>query len=379
MHSGIKTEARSFPVLVHASMAGVPEVPMKSLAMFNNKGGVGKTTLTCNLASYIASEFGKRVLVVDCDPQCNSTQLIMGIDAAADLYLQPSSSGITTIRDVLKPIEDGDSTIDADVNALPASQNRFNVDLLAGHPHFAIIEDRLGTAWQQLRARETAGFRQTNWNNLLRESMNERYDLAIYDLGPSLGSINRSVLMGCEHFVTPLGSDVFSIIGVKNISAWLTSWIGDYEHSWQGLQPNVRQDLQDRYSIPEQPAILNGYVGYTVQQYITKSYGKERRATKAYELIIGNVDNEIRSALISYYAPSLGQNTELAKLGDIPHLYSLVPLAQRRAVPIHGLASTDGLVGSQFAAVREFRSMIDPIARNLMRNLGIPVEAVTNG
>src|ERR1700733_11785525 len=104
---------------------------MKTVAMFNNKGGVGKTTLTCNLASYIASEFQKHVLVVDCDPQCNSTQLIMGVEEAAELYLD-SSTGITTIRDVLRPIEDGDSTIDVDLNVLPAADNRFNVDLLAG-------------------------------------------------------------------------------------------------------------------------------------------------------------------------------------------------------------------------------------------------------
>jgi cellulose biosynthesis protein BcsQ len=351
---------------------------MKSLAMFNNKGGVGKTTLTCNLASYIAGEFQKRVLVVDCDPQCNSTQLIMGVEEAAELYLD-SSTGITTIRDVLRPIEDGDSTIDVDLNVLRAVDNRFNVDLLAGHPHFAIIEDRLGAAWQQLRARDTQGFRQTNWNNLLREALSDKYDLAMYDLGPSLGSINRSVLMGCEHFVTPLGSDVFSIIGVKNISSWLSSWIGDYDHSWKGLQPAVQQDLADRYHIPPAPAILGGYVGYTVQQYITKSYGKERRATKAYESIIGNVDLEIQSALTPYYNAGLAENPGWAKLGDIPHLYSLVPLAQKRAVPIHGLLSTDGLVGSQFAAVRDFRRMIDPIAKNLLRNLGISFEAKING
>lgn len=353
---------------------------MKSLAMFNNKGGVGKTTLTCNLASYIAGEFGKRVLVVDCDPQCNSTQLIMGVEQAAELYLESDEAAdITTIRDVLRPIEDGDSSIDNDLRVLSAGENRFKVDLLAGHPHFAIIEDRLGAAWQQLRARDTQGFRQTNWNNSLRQSIHDQYDLAIYDLGPSLGSINRSVLMGCEHFVTPLGSDVFSIIGVKNISTWLSSWISDYDHSWKGLQVSVQRDLRSRYSIATQPAILGGYVGYTVQQYITKSYGKERRATKAYESIIGNVDAEIQSALRQYYSPSLQQDTEMAKLGDIPHLYSLVPLAQKRAVPIHGLTSTDGLVGSQFAAVRDFRRMIDPIAKRLMRNLGIEIEAAVDG
>jgi cellulose biosynthesis protein BcsQ len=353
---------------------------MKSLAMFNNKGGVGKTTLTCNLASYIAIEFGKRVLVIDCDPQCNSTQLIVGVDQAAELYLESDNApDITTIRDVLRPIEDGDSSIDPDLQVLSSELNRFKVDLLAGHPHFAIIEDRLGAAWQSLRARDTQGFRQTNWNNSLRESLHDKYDLAVYDLGPSLGSINRSVLMGCEHFLTPLGSDVFSIIGVKNISTWLSSWINDYDHSWTGLLSTAQDDLRTRYHIASRPAILDGYVGYTVQQYITKSYGKERRATKAYESIIGNVDSEIQSALKSYYSPSLRQDSDLAKLGDIPHLYSLVPLAQKRAVPIHGLSSTDGLVGSQFASVRDFRRMIDPIARNLLRNLEIDISGGSNG
>jgi cellulose biosynthesis protein BcsQ len=353
---------------------------MKSLAMFNNKGGVGKTTLTCNIASYIAKEFGKKVLVIDCDPQCNSTQLIMGVEEAAELYLSNTQPApITTIRDVLRPIEDGDSSIDDDVRVLPAIANRFGVDLLAGHPHFAIIEDRLGLAWQMMRARDTQGFRQTNWNSSLCTSLADKYDLAIYDLGPSLGSINRSVLMGCEHFLTPLGSDVFSIIGVKNISTWLSSWIKDYEHSWAGLTEEGKEDLRARYQIPSSPAILGGYVGYTVQQYITKSYGKERRATKAYESIIANVDAEIQSALKGYYNTLLRDHVGMAKLGDIPHLYSLVPLAQKRAVPIHGLSSTDGLVGSQFAAVRDFRTMIDPIARNLLRNLGLGVDALPNG
>ena len=353
---------------------------MKSVAMFNNKGGVGKTTLTCNLASFIAGEFGRKVLVVDCDPQCNSTQLIMGVEDAAELYLSKDPTPpTTTIRDVLKPIEDGDSSIDIDLRVLPANANRFNVDLLPGHPHFAIIEDRLGLAWQMLRARDKQGFRQTNWNTALCASLQDKYDLAIFDLGPSLGSINRSVLMGCEHFLTPLGSDVFSIIGVKNISTWLSAWISDYEHSWQGLSDGDAADLQARYEIPSKPAILGGFVGYTVQQYITKSYGKERRATKAYESIIGNVDAEIESALKEYYDPALLENKEMAKLGDIPHLYSLVPLAQKRAVPIHGLSSTDGLVGSQFAAVRDFRTRIEPIAHNLLRNLGMLGASEHNG
>jgi len=339
--------------------------------MFNNKGGVGKTTLTCNIASFISTEFGKKVLVVDCDPQCNATQLIMGIEESAELYLDASNFKISTIVDVLKPIEDGDSSINTDLTFLLAKDNRFSVDLLPGHPHFAIIEDRLGHAWGQVRAREKLGFRQTNWNTFLTNYLQDKYDLVIYDLGPSLGSINRSVLMGCEHFLTPLGSDVFSIIGVKNISSWLDNWIDDYAHSWGALDQREKDDLERRYNVLSEPRIKNGFIGYTVQQYITKSYGKERRATKAYESIIGNVDGEIKTALHGFYSSLLIDNNENAKLGDIPHLYSLVPLAQKKSVPIHGLTGADGLVGSQFSAVRDFYNTIYPIAKNILKNLDL--------
>ncbi|HBL7051330.1 TPA: ParA family protein, partial [Enterobacter cloacae] len=232
---------------------------MKSVAMFNNKGGVGKTTLTCNLASFIAMNFNKKVLVVDCDPQCNSTQLIMGVENSARLYLDPNPT-ISTIKDVLQPIEDGDSTINTDLTFLKSSDNRFGVDLLPGHPYFAIIEDRLGVAWGQLRGRERQGFRQTNWNTLLCNYLEDKYDLVMFDLGPSLGSINRSVLMGCQHFLTPLGSDVFSIIGVKNISSWLNNWIDDYNHSWSALTPEERSVLQERFSVLPEPRIKKGFI-----------------------------------------------------------------------------------------------------------------------
>lgn len=346
---------------------------MKSVAMFNNKGGVGKTTLTCNLASFIAMNFNKKVLVVDCDPQCNSTQLIMGVENSAGLYLDPNPT-ISTIKDVLQPIEDGDSTINTDLTFLKSSDNRFGVDLLPGHPYFAIIEDRLGVAWGQLRGRDRQGFRQTNWNTLLCNYLEDKYDLVMFDLGPSLGSINRSVLMGCQHFLTPLGSDVFSIIGVKNISSWLNNWIDDYNHSWSALSPEERSVLQERFSVLPEPRIKKGFIGYTVQLYITKSYGQERRATKAYEAIIGDVDNEIRTSLIDFYSDSLIASPQSSKLGDIQHLYSLVPLAQKQSVPIHALTSTDGLVGSQFSAVREFSKKIRPIAENLLKNLGMSVQ-----
>ena len=345
---------------------------MKTIAMFNNKGGVGKTTLTCNLASYIAINFQLRVLVIDCDPQCNATQLILGLDKAAAIYEDNQNvDQVSTIKDVLRPIEVGDSSVNTQLKFVGKTDNRFRVDLLPGHPEFAIIEDRLGAAWQLLKGRDIQGFRQTNWNVQLCKALENSYDLVFFDLGPSLGSINRTVLMGCEHFATPLGSDIFSIIGVKNIANWLSSWIDAYAHSWSGLTDAIRQDLINQFGVLPAPKIGNGFVGYTVQQYITKSYGKERRATKAYEQIIGRVDQEILQAMHGFYSDSLAQDNKLAKLGDIPHLYSLVPLAQKKAVPIHDLRSDDGLVGSQYSQVAAYKKQIHQVAKSLISNLGL--------
>jgi cellulose biosynthesis protein BcsQ len=336
--------------------------------MFNNKGGVGKTTLTCNLAAYIAKVHSLRVLVIDCDPQCNSTQLMLGMDTAAGLYIAEERD-YSTIKDVLRPLAQGDSSINTNISIVRANQNRFGVDLLPGDPGLAIIEDALSAAWAGVKGRTTEGFRRTNWNVFLCRHFENDYDLIFFDLGPSLGSINRSVLMGCDHFMTPLSSDIFSIIGVRNISVWLKEWIDDYEQSWLSSKLEDRNELLDVFRCDSQPRIKEGYVGYTIQQYITKSYGGVRRATSAYEAIISQVDTEISGALSSFYSKSMANDS--VKLGDIPHLFSLVPLAQRQAVPILDLKASDGLVGAQYAQVKEFERNLAPIALNLLRNTGL--------
>lgn len=342
---------------------------MRSVAMFNNKGGVGKTTLTCNLASFLAVERGKKVVVVDCDPQCNSTQLIMGVDQAADLYMKPQNS-FSTVSKILSPINSGESDIDSDLRVIESNSNRFKVDLIAGDPELAITEDRLADAWKDLTARDIQGFRRTSWNSALRIVLSKQnYDYAFYDMGPSLGSINRSVLVGCDNFLTPLSSDIFSIIGLKNISNWLDKWLNSYMHSWDGVRESERMEWRDKYPHIKPPNIGGGYVGYIVQQYITKSYSGNRRATKAYEHIRTMVPEQVQESLSSFMPSALRENSGLLNLGDIPHLYSLVPLAQKNAVPITELTSKDGLVGSQYKQQDAFREMIASVAEGFLTNM----------
>lgn len=344
---------------------------MISIAMFNNKGGVGKTTLTCNIAAYISANYDKKVLIVDCDPQCNTTQLLMGQEFSSELYwgdnqVHNNIAGYSTISDILQPIEDGDSQINTNIKVVDKSQNRFNVDLIPGNPKFSIIEDRLGAAWHDLLGGDIGGIRKTNWNTFLLNKLAESYDIIFYDLGPSLGSINRSVLIGCNYFITPMGTDIFSILGIRNIAEWLEAWISLYENSLKLGEDRFPGRL-DSFNIDSSIKIKNGYLGYTIQQYITKSKQGVRRPTKAYEEIINNVPNVIESSFENFLKDNLEK--EDFKLGDVPHLYSLIPLAQSNSSPILSLKGGDGLVGAQFSQQGEYRKILSQIVCNIFHNL----------
>ena len=341
---------------------------MITLAMFNNKGGVGKTTLTCNVAAFLSERMKKRVLIVDCDPQCNATQLIMGEEYATNLYFSDHlKQPISTISNILQPIEDGDSTISPEIVPIKSSENRFRVDLIPGHPSFSIIEDRLGAAWHDLQGGDLGGIRKTNWNTFLREKIKDRYDFVLYDLGPSLGSINRSVLIGCDKFMTPMGTDIFSILGIRNISSWLASWVDRYENGLALCEKNSPGRLAS-FGISKELSITGGYVGYTMQQYITKSKGGVRRPTKAYEKIINNVPEEIARSLNKYLSTDI--NLDNLSLGDVPHLYSLIPLAQSVSCPLFQLQGRDGIVGSQGKQRDQYEEILGQICEHLVQNIG---------
>jgi len=134
---------------------------MKSMVFFNNKGGVGKTTLTCNVVSFLNLHKSKRVLLIDADPQCNATQALLHDDICESIYFSKKFS-VQTLFDYLKPIEEGDPAIDSLIEPMLGTQNSFGSDLIPGHPRMSLIEDRLSSAWNDLTAGRPSGFRITN-------------------------------------------------------------------------------------------------------------------------------------------------------------------------------------------------------------------------
>lgn len=340
-----------------------------SICFFNNKGGVGKTTLACNVASYLAESERLSVLLVDADPQCNATQLVLP-DAMTERIYSPAEPRpeVDTLREVLSPLLAGDASLSANHRPATPLTNRFGVSVLAGHPHVALLEDKLSNGWTEFLGGDLGGARVTNWNTQLLSHLKPHYDLIVYDVGPSLGALNRSILVGADYFMAPMGCDIFSLIGIENIASWIAQWRGNYDEAYKRCAKNHGANLRKFASeVRASSSLIARFVGYTVQQYITKTIRDEKRPTEAYETILEQIPEQIRESLSPFLAPHL--TPEDVRLGDVPHMYSLVPLAQTAHAPIHRLNAKDGLSGGQYAQQRQYEEFISALASSLMRNL----------
>jgi cellulose biosynthesis protein BcsQ len=334
---------------------------MLSLAFFNNKGGVGKTTLTCNMASYLAMEMGQRVLVIDLDPQCNASQLLLNDKQWDQLYSNRRESARKTVMKCLRKIRAGDSDVDTDVEVVKS--RRFKVDLLPGHPSLSIVEDRLSVSWVDFQAGDLGGARRSHWVATLADSMD--YDVVVFDVGPSLGALNRCVLLGSDRFVTPMAADLFSLYALDNISEWISSWTKDYLRGYASLIERQEYDPAE-YGIRSTPRTAGAFAGYTVQQYVTKNTGGQLRSVNAYDRYRRQIPDRVE-ALSGLRADDVID----LDLGLVPNMFSMVPLAQAVHAPISELRTSDGVRGAQVSQQARYAEKLSEIGARVAENIGL--------
>jgi chromosome partitioning protein len=155
--------------------------------VFNHKGGVGKSTIACNLAA-VSAEAGARVLVIDLDPQGNSTQYLLGKHGRE---LEPTLAGF--FEQVLgfplrpkKPAEFVHGT-------------RFDrLDVLPSHPMLAEQQDKLESRYKIFKLREALA------------ELDKQYDFIYVDTPPALNFFTRSALIATDCCLIPFDCDDFS-------------------------------------------------------------------------------------------------------------------------------------------------------------------------
>ena len=335
------------------------EVKMKSIVVFNNKGGVGKTTFLCNLAAFLALNRGKRVLVVDADPQSNATTYSVPETTVNELYAKQRRQ---TIDAFLDPLRRGKGYLSGDFECLASP--RFGFDLIPGDPSLALSEDLLAEDWTSGTSGNPRGLQTTL---VFRDILNRfaDYDFIFFDVGPSLGAINRSVLIASDFFIMPMSSDIFSILAINNMSQALQKW-----------KRGLEKDLAYYMAEEKTPYVLGSteigwrlqFAGYVTQQYTAKRVRGIRQPVSAYEKIINHAPIAIQEHLVTLFS-SLPLETDY-RLGDIPNLHSVVPLSQTAHCPIFMLKAADGVVGAHFAKVKDTELIYEGIAMRVLQNVG---------
>lgn len=345
---------------------------MKTICFFNNKGGVGKTTTCANLAAHLARDH--RVLVLDLDPQSNITNYILGREESEELILPYYDDVVEKNYDtIIDAFEEIDETHGIKKALTPISGNRFNVSIIPGNPLLSNYEDLLSKRWNDINDPDDSvlGLKVTNWVTGILNYQEENFDYAIIDLGPSLGAINRCALLAADYFVTPMTCDIYSLVALKNISAWLDKWSSYYLENLQ----RIAQEKKGRWAsissgLAQDINILKGYIGYTIQSYIAKKKADgKRRTTASFQRIIDGFAPEISKHLLKY-APGEKITPAKLKLGEVSHMYGILPLSQYVNAPIMDLDSNDGMIGSHYTQATKYISEYDAILKRILKNIG---------
>lgn len=235
----------------------------KKLAFFNNKGGVGKTTLAFNTAVEFAKK-GYKTVLVDLDPQCNLTRLALGDEYYENTIFSATSK---TVYDVLKGVVQGGADIDTDLQFEQAKAVPSNLYLLRGDLRLSEYENILSTGYNAAAAGQQIGYFQTSAiDRLLREKgMSDEIDIFVIDTSPNLNLLNRVILLGVDYFAVPIMPDAFSLQGIENLGKILEQW----KINWKNTGKALAGDIENKFVLGSEGL----FIGYVLNSY--NVYGKQ--------------------------------------------------------------------------------------------------------
>ncbi len=327
------------------------------LTFFNNKGGVGKTSLVYHLA-WMLSDLGYRVLACDLDPQANLTAAFLTEDRLEKLWDGNNRNTRQTVMQCIQPL-----TRVGDIQCPTLAPITAGLNLIPGDLALAGFEDDLSEQWpNSLRSSDLyRPFRVlTAFSTVMQDGARQMHaDIVLADVGPNLGAINRSALIATDYIIVPLGADLFSLQGLRNLGPSLRRWREDWRKrndNWQ--QPEFELPLGKM-----QP------IGYVVQQHGVRL----SRPVKAYDKWVNRMPEEYARNLLDDtegpYATTPALDAQNA-LATVKHYRSLVPMAQEARKPIFHLTTADGAIGSHAVAAndarRDFRQLANKIAQILI-------------
>ncbi|WP_414549688.1 ParA family protein [Anabaena sp. CCY 0017] len=341
---------------------------VQKIALFNHKGGVGKTTTTFNLGWMLASK-GKRVILVDTDPQCNLTGIALKEETEDDeARIENIYNTHSNIKTALAPaFESQPRPIEA-VDCIPI-EGQEGLFLLPGHVGFTEYEVILS------KAQEISGSIQKLKNlpgaisDLLEKTANKfNADYILIDMSPILGAINQNLLMTSDFFLVPTTTDFFSEMAIDSLSKILSKWC-----TWAKIASTNPVLRESAYPFPE---FRLKFLGIILQNYISFR-GKE---TAAFQKCIEKIEMTVSSKL----KPILERNNLLLPnqlyteqgmnssftLTKISNFNSLIALSHEHNTPVYALTRQQlghGILGEQNQMKQEeFKTTFSELADKII-------------
>ena len=327
---------------------------MKTIAFFNNKGGVGKTSLVYHLACMYA-DIGVKVLTVDLDPQANLTSMFLEEDRLEELW--PDGDHPQSIMGVINPILEGTGDI-----AEPHIEDiEDNIGLIVGDLGLSSFEDKLSAAWPDCLDRDVAAFRRISafYRMMVYAAESRKADIVLIDVGPNLGAINRAALIASQYIAVPLAPDLFSLQGLKNLGPTLRRWREDWKDR---LPKNTDRGL-------DLPKGEMSPIGYIIVQHAIRM----DRPVKAYDRWMRRIPGVYRKAVLdeSKVSGVIPVDKDPYCLYQLKHYRSLMPMAMEARTPMFSLKPADGAIGGLQKAVTDCFEDFKNLAFKIAERCGI--------
>ncbi len=328
---------------------------MKAVSVFNNKGGVGKTTLLFHLA-HALSEIGKKVLMIDLDPQCNlsmhalTEEQLHGcwqvedpfIDDFAFARSQATEEQLSQIcRDfrtahfMLKPAEDG---VDDLANfGVPVELTK-NLHLVPGRLTLHMFEEKLSVRWSEIYRGDPLAIRTVTKIREIADLLTRDfgYDYVLFDTSPSLGALNKVIISTSDGILVPCAPDMFSLYGLQNIGRSLASWKQEFDTVFRLISKEKRSRF------PEHFVQLLGYTIVNAKRFT--GGGNPMNLAKAHYHYAQQIPTVIEKHIATENRKLLTGDALSGPLGglSIMHSYNTFPsMAQKYRAPMWRVPDQD--------------------------------------
>lgn len=347
---------------------------MKIISVFNNKGGVGKTTLSYHMA-YALTEMGYRVLMIDLDPQCNLTihsldikrlQSIwereddfieLGFDNTKKEYSEDEFNRINketrTIHYLLKPIEEGTG----DLLVLPPPYEiTKNLSLIPGRLTLYMYENEISSRWASAYIGAPLSIRTiTKIRSLACEYAKVYgFDFVVIDTSPSLGALNKVIISTVDGFLIPALPDMFSMYGIRNIGKSLSAWKRDFDAIYN-LLPVVK-----RKQFPPEFVKFLGFTIYNAKKY--KGNNNKWELAQSDYNYAQKIPDTIRSYIREDVRAHLTDDMINTPIGGVNVMYShntLPRMAQKYKNPIWKIPELDYLDKEDLSTIKGNRKVYE--------------------